>query len=112
MVTTSLDSSYVKNQFLGPSREVKKKKKNLRPLFSFFPSFFLTFFVFFLLFIISFFPYIAGIGLGRLLGREHASTLQSGVEAPRLLKRSLSPDCIVVVVVVSDAVFHIVCMCT
>ena len=27
---------------------------------------------------------IAGIGLGRLLGREHASTLQSGVEAPRL----------------------------
>ena len=32
---------------------------------------------------------IAGIGLGRLLGREHASTPQSGVEAPRLLKRSL-----------------------
>ena len=31
----------------------------------------------------------AGIGLGRLLGREHASTPQSGVEAPRLLKRSL-----------------------
>ena len=32
---------------------------------------------------------IAGIGLGRLLGGEHASTPQSGVEAPRLLKRSL-----------------------
>ena len=32
---------------------------------------------------------IAGIGLGRLLEREHASTPQSGVEAPRLLKRSL-----------------------
>ena len=31
----------------------------------------------------------AGIGLGRLLGGEHASTPQSGVEAPRLLKRSL-----------------------
>ena len=26
------------------------------------------------------------IGLGRLLGREHASTPQSGVEAPRLFK--------------------------
>ena len=33
---------------------------------------------------------IAGIGLGRLLGGEHASTPQSGVEAPRLLKRSLT----------------------
>ena len=33
---------------------------------------------------------IAGIGLNRLLGREHASTPQSGVEAPRLLKRSLT----------------------
>ena len=33
---------------------------------------------------------IAGIGLGRLLGREHASTPQSGVGAPRLLKRSLA----------------------
>ena len=32
---------------------------------------------------------IAGIGLGRLLGGGHVSTLQSGVEAPRLLKRSL-----------------------
>ena len=31
----------------------------------------------------------AGIGLGRLLGGEHASTPQSEVEAPRLLKRSL-----------------------
>ena len=28
--------------------------------------------------------------VGRLLGREHASTPQSGVEAPRLLKRSLT----------------------
>ena len=27
--------------------------------------------------------------MGRLLGGEHASTPQSGVEAPRLLKRSL-----------------------
>ena len=33
---------------------------------------------------------VAGIGLGRLLGGEHASTPQSGVEAPSLLKRSLS----------------------
>ena len=33
---------------------------------------------------------IAGIGLGRLLGGEHASTPQIGVGAPRLLKRSLS----------------------
>ena len=32
---------------------------------------------------------IAGIGLGHLLGGEHASTPQSGVEAPRLLTRSL-----------------------
>ena len=32
---------------------------------------------------------IAGIGLGHLLGREHDPTPQSGVEAPRLLKRSL-----------------------
>ena len=33
---------------------------------------------------------LAGIGLGRLLGGGHDSTPQSGVEAPRLLKRSLS----------------------
>ena len=33
---------------------------------------------------------IAGIGLGHLVGRVHDSTRQSGVEAPRLLKRSLS----------------------
>ena len=32
---------------------------------------------------------IAGIGLGHLRRREHDSTPQSGVEAPRLLKRSL-----------------------
>ena len=31
---------------------------------------------------------IAGIGLGHLLGREHDSTPQSGVKAPRLFKRS------------------------
>ena len=53
---------------------------------------------------------IAGIGLGRLLGGEHASTPQCGVEAPRLLKRSLSRlyyccccCCCFLVVVVSDA---------
>ena len=33
---------------------------------------------------------LAGIGLGHLLWREHGSTPQSGMEAPRLLKRSLS----------------------
>ena len=33
---------------------------------------------------------IAGIGLGHPLGREHDSTPRSGVEAPRLIKRSLS----------------------
>ena len=33
---------------------------------------------------------MAGIGLGRLLGREHASTPKSVVVAPRLLKRSLT----------------------
>ena len=33
---------------------------------------------------------IAGIGLGHPRGREHHSTLHSAVEAPRLLKRSLS----------------------
>ena len=32
---------------------------------------------------------IAGIGLGHLMGREHDSTPQSEVEAPRLLSRSL-----------------------
>ena len=31
----------------------------------------------------------AGIGLGHPLGREHDSTLHSGVDAPRLLKRSV-----------------------
>ena len=50
---------------------------------------------------------ITGIGLGHQLGREHASTPQSGVEAPRLLKRSLPRlNCCVllrvVVVVVLD----------
>ena len=33
---------------------------------------------------------MAGIGLGHLLGREHDSTPQSVVEAPRLLERNLS----------------------
>ena len=37
---------------------------------------------------------VAGIGLGHQLGRERDSTPQSGVEAPRLLNRSLSRlDC-------------------
>ena len=30
---------------------------------------------------------MSGIGLGRLLGGEHASTPQSGAEAPRLFKK-------------------------
>ena len=55
---------------------------------------------------------IAGIGLGHLLGREHASAPQgeSGVEAPRLLKNGASLDC-VVAVVVSDTASS-VCMPT
>ena len=151
-VTISLDSSYVKHQFLGPPRVAPP----LGPLFIFSYFFFLPFVVFLLafyffifshfLFISSFFDFlmffifsffrkkkvssflffvflsnilncwlqyqsltvssvvgapsrcgvlttwggIAGIGLSRLLGGEHASTPQSGVEAPRLLKRSLS----------------------
>ena len=40
----------------------------------------------------------AGIGLGRLVGRERDSTPQSGVEAPRLLKKEPPQNCIVVVV--------------
>ena len=52
---------------------------------------------------------MAGIGLGRLLGGKHVSTPQSGVEAPRLLKRSL-PDCIIVVVVF-DGIFQAECQC-
>ena len=151
-VAISLDSSYVKKHFLGPSRD-----RALWALFSFFfllfflPFFclFCCFFIFsfffnifcsflhfliFLMFLIFFFHFseekvfflivflsnifncwrwyqsltvssvvgapwrcgvlttqggIAGIGFGRLLGWEHASTHQSGVEAPRLLKRSL-----------------------
>ena len=50
--------------------------------------------------------------MGRLLGREHASTPQSEVEAPRLLKQSPSPDCIIVVVDVVPDTFEDVCMCT
>ena len=50
-VTISLDNSYVKNQFLGPSREVP-----LWALFSFFSTlFFSRFLVFFLAFYFSFF---------------------------------------------------------
>ena len=40
---------------------------------------------------------IAGIGLGHLLGKEHDSTPQSGLEAPRLLNGA-SPDWIIAVV--------------
>ena len=47
--TISLDNSYVKNQFLGPSRVAA-----LWALFSSFSYFFVPFFVFFLLFIFSF----------------------------------------------------------
>ena len=50
-VTISLDSSFVKNQFLGPSRGVP-----LWALFSFFPTLFSPVFLsFLLLFIFSFF---------------------------------------------------------
>ena len=46
------------------------------------------------------------MGLGDLLGRGHASTPQSGVEAPRLLKRSLPRlGWVTVVVVVSECDF-------
>ena len=98
-----------KIQFFGPSREVPFEAFSFffPPFFVLFSSFF--FFFFFLLFSCFFFIFfssscsrcsmemwcpddigrIAGIGLGRLLRREHASTPQSGVEAPRLLKRSL-----------------------
>ena len=84
-------------------------------LFSFFPKkkfllfFFLVFLsnIFFLLALVSEFNCFLGSRcsmemwcpddtgrdswdwVGRVLGREHASTHQSGVEAPRLLKRSL-----------------------
>ena len=52
-VTISLDNSYVKNQFVGPSRVLATP---LWALFSFFfPSFFSRFLSFFLLFICSFF---------------------------------------------------------
>ena len=59
-VTISLDSSYVKNQFLGPSRVYRTP---LGPLFLLFPTFFfsrfLHFFIFYhLLFISSFFDFL------------------------------------------------------
>ena len=38
--------------------------------------------------------------MGHLLGREHASTPESGVEAPRLLKRSLLDAVVAVAVMV------------
>ena len=81
----------------------------LRFIFSFFSFLFTSSFFDFLMFFIFFFHFsaevgapwrcgilttqggTAGIGLGRLLGGEHASTLQSGVGA--------SPDCIIIVVV-------------
>ena len=53
-VTISLDSSCVKNQFLGPSRGYHTPP--LGPLFLF-PHFFLPFFVFFLAFYFSFFSF-------------------------------------------------------
>ena len=46
-VAISLDSSYVKNQFLGPSRVAGNP---FGPYFPFFSYFFLPFFVFFLAF--------------------------------------------------------------
>ena len=39
--------------------------------------------------------------MGQLLGREHDSTPQSGVEAPRLLKNGASPDCTIAAVAVA-----------
>ena len=49
--------------------------------------------------------------VGRLLGKEHASTSQSGVEAPRLLKRSLSRlfVCLFVCFFVVFVVFVVCC---
>ena len=56
-VTISLDSSYVKNQFWGPSRGVIKTP--LGPLFLFFLLFFLQLFLsFFLLFIFIFLIFV------------------------------------------------------
>ena len=56
---------------------------------------------------------IAGIGLGRLLGGEHASTPQSEVEAPRLLKQSLPRlyYCCCVVVVCCCMLLCVCCVC-
>ena len=48
---------------------------------------------------------IAGIGLGRLLGGEHASTLQSGGGGSSPVKTA-SPDCIIVVVVVVEWLYY------
>ena len=62
-VTISLDSSYVKNQFLGPSRVVKKGGTPLGPLFLFFLLFFstvfLSLFLLFFFFIFSHFLFIS-----------------------------------------------------
>ena len=46
--------------------------------------------------------------MGHQLGREHDSTPQSGVEAPRL-QNGASPDCIVVVVVVVCSCVVVLC---
>ena len=54
-VTISLDNSYVKNQFLGPSREVIEKKKTVRPSFPFFLPFFFVFFLVFYFHFLSIF---------------------------------------------------------
>ena len=51
---------------------------------------------------------IAGIGLGHLLGREHDSTPQSGVETHRLLERNLSRLYFIVVVAGVDVVVLLV----
>ena len=48
---------------------------------------------------------MVGIGLGRLLGREHASTPPEWGGGSSPVKNGASPDCIIVVVVVLDATF-------
>ena len=81
----------------GPQRSGKVRNGSFEgdPAFMFFSFFLLQFYskMFLLFFHMTTLGGIAGIGLGPYLG-EHDSTPQSGVEAPRLLKRSLSRwDC-------------------
>ena len=52
---------------------------------------------------------VGGIGLGRLLGGEHASTPQSDVEAPRLLKTE--PPQIVLLLLLFGTPLN-ACVCT